>query len=615
MRGKLTLSAKVGIATAVALLVVLAVGATAFVRTQVVARRVERFAGEQFPDALLLSQIAQGRLEVDLAANAVLAAAGRAMEPGEDLYGDVDIALTVVDEGLKSYESRPRPAELRAEWDGVALAIDRWRGAVQRVVELTREGASHAGAKLDPASDAELAAWREARKASREVESALLSYMTKVAAGVQQVRQESTSSTRIALWLIGLAMLAGASGLVAGGLFLQRSVARAVAALAAEAGTLEQAVANGQLDVRGDPATVSAEFRPIVEGMNKTLDAFVSPLRLAAGHIDRIARGDIPECVSGEYRGEFETIKANLNRCSEALRLAQQLEVDLRQAQKLEAVGRLAAGIAHEINTPIQFVGDSTRFLEDAFVALSGVVQACEEAVPPEALDALHRLQEEADLDYLREQVPKAIARTLQGVQRVATIVGAMKEFAHPDRKEMVATDLNRAIQATLEISRNEYKYVAEVHTDLGELPLVMCHAGDLNQVVLNLVVNAAHAIADVVRGTGEMGRIRVATRRDGGDVTIAVSDTGAGIPDAIRDRVFDPFFTTKEVGRGTGQGLAIARSIVSKHRGTIHFESEQGKGTTFFIRVPLSGGAPPGAGPTEPPGARSIELRHVPGA
>ena len=289
---------------------------------------------------------------------------------------------------------------------------------------------------------------------------------------------------------------------------------------------------------------------------------------------------------------------ASAGRCAfvRDLTESRRMQVELHQAQKLEAVGQLAAGIAHEINTPIQFIGDNTQFLQDAFSGLStfaDLLGRCAQALPPESREELRRAEEQLDLAYLREQVPGTIARTLQGVQRVATIVRAMREFAHPDQREMVAADLNRSIQATLDVARNEYKYVADVETDFGELPLVTCFAGDLNQVVLNIIVNAAHAVADVVKGTRNKGKIRVATRRDGGEVVVTISDTGTGIPEPIRKKVFDPFFTTKEVGRGTGQGLAIARNIMEKHHGSIGFETEPGKGTTFVLRVPVESHSP----------------------
>jgi signal transduction histidine kinase len=191
----------------------------------------------------------------------------------------------------------------------------------------------------------------------------------------------------------------------------------------------------------------------------------------------------------------------------------------------------------------------------------------------------------------LIEQVPKAFDRCVDGLQRMTAIVRSLKEFAHPATQQASAVDLNRAIQSTLTIARNEYKYVAELETDFGDLPFVVCHVNDINQVVLNIVVNAAHAIGDALRGREEKGMLKVSTRVDGEWVVIAISDTGPGIPEHIRAHIFDPFFTTKEVGRGTGQGLAIAWTAVKeKHGGELTFETEIGRGTTFFIRLPISG-------------------------
>jgi PAS domain S-box-containing protein len=278
------------------------------------------------------------------------------------------------------------------------------------------------------------------------------------------------------------------------------------------------------------------------------------------------------------------------------------LEAELRQAQKLESVGRLAAGVAHEINTPVQFVSDSVHFVRDAFGDLSSLMKSYGElrtaaasgSASPELVADVAEAEDAADVPYLLENVPKALERSLEGLDRVATIVRSMKEFAHPDQKEMAPVDLNQAIQSTLTIARNEYKYVAEVETDFGELPRVTCLVGEVNQVVLNIVVNAAHAIADAVKGTDARGRITVRTRREGDQVQIAISDTGGGIPEHVRERIFDPFFTTKEVGRGTGQGLAIARAVVvEKHHGSLTFESEVGRGTTFFVRLPIDGARP----------------------
>jgi len=274
-----------------------------------------------------------------------------------------------------------------------------------------------------------------------------------------------------------------------------------------------------------------------------------------------------------------------------------QLEVELRHSQKLEAVGGLASGIAHELNTPIQFVGDNTHFLQDAFRDLAQVLEKYHQlrdatangAVPPALLDEVAQAEAAADLDYLRQEIPKALEQSLDGVTRVATIVRAMKEFAHPDRSEKMATDLNKSLESTLIVARNEIKYVANTETDFGELPLVLCHGGDLNQVFLNLLVNAAHAIKDVIKDSGKRGLIRIQTRQEGDEVLISIGDTGSGIPENIRDKIFEPFFTTKGVGRGTGQGLAIARSIaVDKHGGSLTFDTEVGLGTTFHIRLPV---------------------------
>ena len=259
-----------------------------------------------------------------------------------------------------------------------------------------------------------------------------------------------------------------------------------------------------------------------------------------------------------------------------------ELELELQQSQKLESVGRLAAGVAHEINTPVQFVGDSVRFVRDALPDLARALALHGGAAREPSDDDL-------DVDYVLEQSPIALDRALDGLDRVATIVRSMKAFAHPDTSEMASCDLNAAIESVLTIARNEYKYVADVDLRLGELPPVTCHAGELNQVVLNLVVNAAHAIGDAIAGTERRGVIGIATRVDGADAVIAISDTGTGIPDAVRARIFDPFFTTKPVGKGTGQGLAIARTlVVDHHRGALSFTSEVGKGTTFEIRVPV---------------------------
>jgi NO-binding membrane sensor protein with MHYT domain/signal transduction histidine kinase len=269
---------------------------------------------------------------------------------------------------------------------------------------------------------------------------------------------------------------------------------------------------------------------------------------------------------------------------------------ELQAAQKLESIGRLAAGVAHEINTPVQFVSDNVQFLRTSLPDVAAVIHAYRnlaQAVQSRgdvagAASLAAEAETAADLDYVMQNAPLAIESSIEGLGRIATIVRSMKEFAHPDQAKKTDADLNQAIRSTLVVAHNEYKYIAEIETHFGDLPPVSCYLGEINQVILNLLVNASHAISDVVKDTGRLGKLTVSTRLDGNEVEIAIGDTGTGIPISARDKIFDPFFTTKEVGKGTGQGLAIARSvIVNKHGGTLRFETECGKGTTFLIRLP----------------------------
>ena len=272
------------------------------------------------------------------------------------------------------------------------------------------------------------------------------------------------------------------------------------------------------------------------------------------------------------------------------------LESQLRHAQKLEGIGQLAAGIAHEINTPTQFVTDNLTFLRDSWKSTHelleqyrGAIRDAGETLPAGVAAALQQAEKSCDLDFIASEVPRAIEQSLDGAHRVAKIVRAMKEFSHPDSADKTATDLNKAIESTITVARNEWKYVSEIIKEFDEtLPAVVCYPGDINQVVLNLIVNAAHAIKEKVKDE-EKGTITVSTRMAGESVEIAVRDTGNGIPETIRSRVFDPFFTTKEVGKGTGQGLALAYTVVvKKHGGKIWFETEVGQGTTFYITLPV---------------------------
>jgi PAS domain S-box-containing protein len=277
---------------------------------------------------------------------------------------------------------------------------------------------------------------------------------------------------------------------------------------------------------------------------------------------------------------------------------SKEAELALRQAQKLEAIGSLAAGVAHEINTPVQYVSDNVHFLQGALGDLLDVAVKADnlvegtEAAGLAQTEPLRAALKKADLAYLKEEVPLASDQALDGLRRITDIVRAVRQFSHPGSDDPTPTDLNAEIATTAAVSRNEWRYVADLTTHLDpNLPQVPCLASEMRQVLLNLIVNAAHAIADATAGeAGKRGWIEVASRLDGEWAEITVSDSGTGIPEAIRSRIFDPFFTTKDVGRGTGQGLAIAHTIVvEKHRGSIRFDTVLGKGTKFVVRLPLN--------------------------
>jgi signal transduction histidine kinase len=318
------------------------------------------------------------------------------------------------------------------------------------------------------------------------------------------------------------------------------------------------------------------------------------------------------ELMSNELLERNEQLQADLLEIK-------RLGLELRQADKLRAVGQLAAGVAHEINTPIQFVSDSLSFLQDATNDLNGLstqvrqlftlVERGDDARP--AVLELKRLEQEIEVDYLLREIPLALERSLDGIARVSQIVVALKDFGRPDQRERAFSDLNRGLENTLTVAQSEIRHIADVRLDLGELPAVPCYAGDINQVFLNLLINAAHAIEDRVQDTGERGLIRVRSWHDEPSVCIEIADNGRGIPEADWPRIFEPFFTTKPVGKGSGQGLAIARSIVTdKHGGSISFESEMGGGTRFLITLPVE--APNSQDPprTAPPSGQNSAQR-----
>jgi two-component system NtrC family sensor kinase len=320
-----------------------------------------------------------------------------------------------------------------------------------------------------------------------------------------------------------------------------------------------------------------------------------SELKKRLNDLEKLAAERTTELVTAN-----QSLKAEIAEHKKAERERQVLEVQLRQSQKLEAVGQLASGVAHEINTPIQYVADNTIFVRDSFQSIHQILDSHTEllkhvknnSVTPELTSRAGELLKTADIEYLSEQIPAAIKETLEGVDRVTKIVSAMKEFSHPGSKDKAVADLNHAIETTATVARNEWKYVAEMKLDLDpNLPPVPCFIGEFNQSILNLVVNAAHAVGDVVRQNPETkGLIAIQTRRDGDFVEVRVTDSGTGIPEAVRSHIFEPFFTTKGVGKGTGQGLSIVYgTIVKRHGGAVSFETEVGRGTTFILRLPIN--------------------------
>lgn len=294
-------------------------------------------------------------------------------------------------------------------------------------------------------------------------------------------------------------------------------------------------------------------------------------------------------------------IVRDINERKEMEQESEKMQVKLLQAQKLESVGRLASGIAHEINTPIQFVSTNNEFLKESFQDLASLITAFEELYSSleqgkdtqEVFEKVKRTRVEADWEYLSEEIPTALEQNDNGVQRVASIVRAMKEFSHPGSKDKELKDINHILKTTEIVARNEWKYVAELETDLEQdLPKVMCFADEIGQVFLNLIINAAHAIEEKLGRTPEdgKGKIIITTRKHEDTIEISIHDTGVGIPKDYVNKVFDPFFTTKKVGQGTGQGLAIAWNVVTeKHGGVLSVHSEPGEGSTFNIQLPIS--------------------------
>jgi signal transduction histidine kinase len=307
--------------------------------------------------------------------------------------------------------------------------------------------------------------------------------------------------------------------------------------------------------------------------------------------LDRAVRAQIGELEAAVFARTAQLEAANA-RLAEQLVWRDRVETEVRVSQRLEAIGQLAAGIAHEINNPLQYVGDHLEFVHDSTGDLLSVVTqlaGCADRSDLVLAGEARCILESIDVAYLARELPGALEAIQGGIRRITSIVRAMKELAHPGTRDPGIADINRALESALEISANSYRGVAELDKQLQPLPPVTCYVAELGQVFLNLIVNAAHAMEDRGHGT-----LKVSSAVDGEHVVVAIGDTGGGIPPEIQSRIFDPFFTTKAVGRGTGQGLAIARAIVVDHHGgSLSFDSVTDQGTTFVIRIPISGPTP----------------------
>jgi signal transduction histidine kinase len=319
--------------------------------------------------------------------------------------------------------------------------------------------------------------------------------------------------------------------------------------------------------------------------------------RTRAGTADRLVKEfELRQrTVSGEWR--TMSVAATIDRelffvVSRDVTSQREVAQELQETHRLEAVGQLAAGMAHEINTPIQYVGDNVKFASEAFESLQRYVAATDGVLTPAQRDALAEEREAGEVDYLADELPRALGDAREGVKRVAELVRALKEFAHPDQGDKASADVNKALERALVMARGELRHVGRVETNFGVLPPLRCHIGSLSQVFLNLLVNAAHAVEERTAKQGvpfAQHCIGVASRLENDEVVISISDTGCGIPDSIRERIFEPFFTTKPMGKGSGQGLPLVRNvIIGKHGGRIELTSAVNVGTTFTLRLPL---------------------------
>lgn len=345
---------------------------------------------------------------------------------------------------------------------------------------------------------------------------------------------------------------------------------------------------------------------PVMDGIALTrelLQATDVNVIMVTGKIDRYSYDQVVTLGASDYIQKPFSAEKIVLRTRRVIRErflkeeAVRLQKETDQAHRFESIGQLAAGIAHEINTPIQYIGDNVQFIKESFDDLLALIHSIRDLVlnvpdgETNIAKAFQHAAEAADLSFLEGEIPTAIDQTLEGVGRIKDIIKAMKSFSHPGKASHTMANLNRCLETTAIITKNEWKYVAELEMDLDEdLPEICCNPGELNQVFLNLIVNASHAIEDNLQNQpGGKGVIRISTRAKGGWLEIRVQDTGTGIPDEVLEKMFDPFFTTKEIGKGTGQGLAISRNIITRnHQGKIEVKTTPGKGSTFVLKLPI---------------------------
>jgi methyl-accepting chemotaxis protein len=555
---------KVHISTAITLAVVVAIGVIGFLRTLAARGDVAEFTDVQFPATQLLAQIVEGGVEVDRALNAEFAVGGLSPELRDGLYGDVDIALTVLDENLKSYEAIEKSEAIRSQWQGARSRLDAWREGVDGLVHAVKRRDEGKGTPLEA-----LAAWKTARAASQASEEALLAYM-KVAAGqVEAVKARSTAATRNTLVVIAMAALLGIAAALAVAFALQRSVRGSLAALVSEAARIERAVAEGALDVRADASAASLEFAPVVHGINKTVDAFVATLRTTAGCIDRIAQGDIPPRIQAESRGEFAALDANLNRCIDAVNA---LVEDTGKLALAGAEGRLAVRVdasrhAGDFRKVVEGMNRSLDgLLGPLGVAAQAIADVARGQLPPEITAEFH-----GDLRALRDNVNGCIAAVRALVQDVSGLVEAgvagrlsvrADAARHQGDYRTIVEGMNATLNAVVEPLGVAARAVARIA--LGDLPepIAADYQGDFCSLRdnLNQCIRAVKALVEDVNGLAAAAvQGKLGTRADGsrhqGDFRAVVDGVNRTM-----DAVVDPINEAAHVLQGLAQRDLRAR-------------------------------------------------------